>query len=425
MKTVKYENRGPYVELLQLALRRAGTDPGPIDGIFGGRTLVALQRFQRDAGLSPDGIAGPKTWDALLCYLRGYTRREAVKGDTFFKLAKTFGTTPEAIAAANPGIPAKNIPIGQILVIPFAFKIVPEGVSYIYELSELVIDGIKARYPFVRGGNIGQSVMGKRLSYLRIGKGPAEVFYNGAHHANEWITAPLLARYAEDYAEAIMTHTDICGQSAVALSSRTTLFLCPMVNPDGVDLVTGALNSGANYDRAVEISSTYETIPFPEGWKANIEGTDLNLNYPACWETAREIKFEKGFTGPAPRDFVGNSPLSTPESRAVADFTRRRDFCLTQSYHTQGQVIYWKFADRAPLVAGLIGIKLSLASGYALEDTPYDSAFAGYKDWFIQDFNRPGYTIEAGLGTNPLPISDLPAIYEHTKGIMTLGLELA
>ena len=61
------------------------------------------------------------------------------------------------------------------------------------------------------------------------------------------------------------------------------------------------------------------------------------------------------------------------------------------------------------------------ASGYAAENTPYSSGFAGYKDWFIQDFDRPGYTVEAGLGTNPLPISQLEDIYRDNLGILTFG----
>ncbi len=32
-------------------------------------------------------------------------------------------------------------------------------------------------------------------------------------------------------------------------------------------------------------------------------------------------------------------------------------------------------------------------------------SYGGYKDWFIQDFNRPGYTLELGEGQNPLPMS--------------------
>ena len=60
-------------------------------------------------------------------------------------------------------------------------------------------------------------------------------------------------------------------------------------------------------------------------------------------------------------------------------------------------------------------------SGYRLENTPYNSSFAGYKDWFIQNYNRPGFTIEAGLGVNPLPISGFDKIYHDNLGILVLG----
>ena len=67
----------------------------------------------------------------------------------------------------------------------------------------------------------------------------------------------------------------------------------------------------------------------------------------------------------------------------------------------------------------------SAVSSYAVETTPYASGFAGYKDWFIQNYNRPGYTIEAGLGDNPLPISEFDRIYGENLGILTLGLTAA
>lgn len=56
-----------------------------------------------------------------------------------------------------------------------------------------------------------------------------------------------------------------------------------------------------------------------------------------------------------------------------------------------------------------------------MADTPYNSSFAGFKDWFIQNYNLPGYTIEAGLGENPLPISQFNQIYEDNVGILLLG----
>ena len=148
------------------------------------------------------------------------------------------------------------------------------------------------------------------------------------------------------------------------------------------------------------------------------------MQFPAGWNEAREIKFEQGFTSPAPRDYVGSSPLITPEAISVYNFTRMRNFRLILAYHTQGEVIYWQFQNYLPPASYYIGERFSNVSGYSLESTPYNSSFAGYKDWFIQTYNRPGYTIEVGLGDNPLPISQFDTIYAENLGILVLGLVL-
>ncbi len=72
-----------------------------------------------------------------------------------------------------------------------------------------------------------------------------------------------------------------------------------------------------------------------------------------------------------------------------------------------------------------IGRRMSAASGYSLDETPYASGFAGYKDWFIQEYDRPGYTIEVGRGTSPLPLSQFDRIYRDNLGILAIGLARA
>lgn len=151
---------------------------------------------------------------------------------------------------------------------------------------------------------------------------------------------------------------------------------------------------------------------------------DLNLQFPAGWEDAKRIKFEQGFTTPAPRDFVGDGPLSQPESLALYNFTLQHNFRLVIAYHTQGQEIYWQFQNYTPQESLYIGNTFSQVSGYELTDTPYNSSFAGYKDWFIQDYRRPGFTIEAGIGNNPLPITQFNEIYNDNIGILVLGAVL-
>ena len=157
-------------------------------------------------------------------------------------------------------------------------------------------------------------------------------------------------------------------------------------------------------------------------WKLiNITGVDLNLQFPAGWENAREIKFSQGFTSPAPRDFVGFTPLSAPESFAVYRFTLEHNFRLILAYHTQGKEIYWQFQNYAPPESLPIAKAFSQISNYVVGDVPFNSSFAGYKDWFLQTYSRPGFTIEAGIGTNPLPIFQFSQIYRDNLGILLLG----
>lgn len=145
------------------------------------------------------------------------------------------------------------------------------------------------------------------------------------------------------------------------------------------------------------------------------------MQFPALWENAKRIKEAQGFNKPAPRDFVGEGPLTEPEALAIYNFTLTHNFDLILSYHTQGKEIYWNFQNITPPNSYNIGRKLEQLSGYRLANVPYNSSFAGYKDWFIQDFNKPGYTIEAGLGENPLPISQFDEIYQDNIGMLVLS----
>lgn len=61
----KYGSTGSEVTQIQQRLQELGYDPGTADGIYGTRTKNAVISFQRDYGLSDDGIAGPKTLEAL------------------------------------------------------------------------------------------------------------------------------------------------------------------------------------------------------------------------------------------------------------------------------------------------------------------------------------------------------------------------
>lgn len=420
MNTLNLGSRGPDVKLIQSLLSKIGYSPGPIDGVYGAQTRQAVLRFQRDNGLLADGIVGPATWQAFEVLLNGYSFYYVQRGDTIYNIARKFYTTPDAIITANPQINPDLIYIGQRLTVPYGIDVVFTDIDYTYEIMERNIYGLKARYPFLEIGTIGRSVLGKNLYYLRLGNGTREVSYNGAHHSLEWITTPLLMKFTENFLKAYSMGTLMRGYNVRDIWNQSSVYIVPMVNPDGVDLVLNGLNrSNPYYNSLLQWNQTGK--PFSEVWNANIRGVDLNRNYPASWEEAKAQEAALGVYGPGPTRYGGPAPLSEPESSAMTNFTRQHNFRLVLAYHSQGRVIYWNYLNLAPPESLRIANLFSRASGYAVADVPYEAAYAGYKDWFIKEYRRPGFTIEVGLGRNPLPISQFNTIYNNNEEILLLS----
>lgn len=297
--------------------------------------------------------------------------------------------------------------------------IVKTDVPMTAQLCEQTILDLVKTYPFLRTELLTETAFGRKIRTLVLGRGKRKVIYSAAHHANEWITTPVLLKFAEEFAEAVQSGRKLFGMDPKVLAETATIYMVPMVDPDGVDLVTGAVRAGeGQYETARRMAENYPGIPFPDGWKANLLGVDLNLQYPAGWLRAREIKFSQGYTRPGPRDFVGRAPLDQKESRALAGYTEYIDPDLVLAYHAQGKEIYWQFDDIEIPGARQLGQRLAEVSGYTLTEPAENSSFAGYKDWFIKVFRRPGYTIEVGSGVNPLPLEQFDEIYRDNLGIL-------
>lgn len=163
----------------------------------------------------------------------------------------------------------------------FSSEIVPTNVSYTSKLLNDNLNNLKTVYPFIITGYIGSSILGESIPFVKLGNGNKEVFYSASFHANEWITSVLLMKFIENYCFSVQTGGTIYGFDARKLFDSTSIYIAPMVNPDGVNLVTGAfLDDSKAFNKANLISSNFPDIPFPSGWKANINGVDLENLQP-------------------------------------------------------------------------------------------------------------------------------------------------
>lgn len=266
-------------------------------------------------------------------------------------------------------------------------------VDYLYLKDSL--HTFRLNYNFLKIFSIGKSILNNEIYCIKFGIGKKEVLYTAGIHATEWITSLLLIKFAQNLCNAFVSNSQIYGYDAKYLYENCSLYIIPMINPDGINLVNNFYSPTSEvYIYAHNIAKNYPDIPFPSGWKANINGVDLNSQFPANWELGKKIKSNLGYNKPAPRDFAGDSPLSEPESQAMYNFALLKNFSLCLCFHSQGEVIYWKYTDFLPPNSLELAKEFAHVSGYELEDTPYNSSFGGFRDWFIKNFNKPGFTIE-------------------------------
>lgn len=162
-------------------------------------------------------------------------------------------------------------------------------------LTQNIYDLLKL-YPFIEVQIVGNSVLHKPIYAIKVGKGSKQVFYSASFHANESITSLLLMKFIEDFCIAYSNQKTLYNYSVHNLFNNYSIYFMPMANPDGVDLVNGNLSPNSfYYMNAKNISKKFQDISFPNGWKANIRGVDLNLQFPAGWKNAQKIKKLQGF----------------------------------------------------------------------------------------------------------------------------------
>ena len=119
-------------------------------------------------------------------------------------------------------------------------------------------------------------------------------------------------------------------------------------------------------------------------------------------------------------NYVGKSPFSAAESRALAEFTRLVNPIVTLSYHLKGEEIYWYFGQSGDNLVRDEKLAQAVArhTGYRLVGDTRGSA-GGYKDWCVQRLGISSFTIEVGNDKFPHPFP-----YGELRNILTQNEDL-
>ena len=110
-ESIRKGDNGSKVEKIQNLLKSRGYDPGIVDGAFGNGTESALIKFQQAKTLDADGIAGLKTWTALM----GRSESFVIPGDSP-------EPTPTPTPIPTPAPTPEPAPVIELIDICKAYK---------------------------------------------------------------------------------------------------------------------------------------------------------------------------------------------------------------------------------------------------------------------------------------------------------------
>lgn len=279
----------------------------------------------------------------------------------------------------------------------FAGEVVrPQSIYESEHFSKTVnetINALQERYPdLINVFEIGKSVQGEAILAAELGKGPKQVLINGTHHARECLTTVLILDQINYIAKLCEENNSAAGSNVKALLDKVTIVFVPLLNPDGANLVLNGQN---------------------KAWKSNINGVDLNRNYPT--------KYPEKITSWAPsfKDYPRPKPFSEPETQALKELCEERLFDGAIAYHSSGEIIYWHFNQKDISRDYEITRAISAATGYKLVGRGNPTTGNGFTDWFIETYQKPGLTIEISpyVWEQKVPFYRYQSIWQKNKNV--------
>ncbi len=213
--------------------------------------------------------------------------------------------------------------------------------------------------------SFGQSRQGRRLYCICLGnpKARKKLLVDGGIHGREWLNIQLFMAILEEYCRKYQTGI-YRGIPYRRLFQKVSLFVVPVLNPDGV-----------------QISQTSRPR-----WKANARGIDLNRNFEPGFGRGRE-------TRPGSQDYGGEYPYSEPETKALLRLLEAVRPCGVLNYHEAGPLIY--YTSPSAMLDQVAGV-----SHYPMVRET-EGAYGSFGDW-LESRGIPYCTLETCRGAAPV-----------------------
>lgn len=284
---------------------------------------------------------------------------------------------------------------------------------------ELMIDHLQAmveQYELLTVDIIGESRENRAIYLIKLGHGPQKILLDGAHHGNEWIASFLLMTMVEQYAYYYHTGQPFFEYDLRELLSTYTLYVVPMVNPDGVEIVASNGRSSPNYDQLVAINRGSRNFA---GWKANARGVDLNRHYPTNWHLARDY----GPLSPASANYAGSRALTEPELIALDSLQQQELFSAHLAYHSVGNEVFYYYYQTGERLERDRGLAQAVArlTGYQLRHS--SGGIGGMaRDHVVTTYQIPSLIMELG-NNKQRPLPEFVNMWERNRKVPCLVMK--
>lgn len=279
-----------------------------------------------------------------------------------------------------------------------------KATDFDYNTNKEIIEALISKYPFLSVELCGRTAPGKGIFSLNIGNMTNSVILVAGLQGSDRLSCLLLFLFAERLCRSIKLSRSLCGVDMKKTLSQLGVTIIPCLNPDGIEISAHGSEGAGSMRKFVQSLGLSDY----SSYNANALGVDIERNFSPFFGNCSDDGV-----------YAGEYPESQAETKALTRLCRLRHFRQCLELHTAGREIFWQHGCYAPSQASMMAKILADCCGYSLPcSTDYSSG--NFKNWFIGEFNRPGFSIKAGKGDSPLPESKLYEVYAEIEEALTL-----